>query len=215
MYAKTQFQRNATVLSAEGRQVGSIERVVVNPETNVLTDIVVRTGTLFNQEEKVVPVGLIDETAEAQIVLREEAGMLEGCPPFKESHLVSEHPGPTSSTQNKPQVMTEFPMFGTPLEPSQNEQVITRIEQNIPDGTVAMKEGAQVVTAEGKNVGSVERILVDPAVDQITHLLVSKGFIVKDTKLIPIQWVMILGENEVHLRVKKDSVDALEPVLMD
>jgi hypothetical protein len=31
----------------------------------------------------------------------------------------------------------------------------------------------------------------------------------KETKLIPISWVMMLGEDNVHLRVKKDSVEEL------
>jgi len=212
MDAKTQFQRNATILSAEGKQVGLIERVVVNPETNVLTDIVVRTGTLLKKEEKVVPVGLVDETAESQIVLREEAGELEGCPPFEEKRLVDEHPNSSASTRKEPPLIVGYPALGTPMAPVPTEKIVTRIEQNIPAGTVALKEGAKVVTAEGKHVGNVERVLVDPSVDQVTHLLVSKGLFLKEAKLIPIVWVMAFGEDNVHLRVKKDAIESLEPV---
>lgn len=213
MDAKTQFHRNATILSAEGKPVGSIERVVVNPETHVMTDIVVRTGDRPNQEEKVVSVELVDETADGHIVLREEAGVLEGCPPFEERRPIPAEPEPSADGDESP--LVGYPILRSPITSLLDEESSTRIERNIPEGTVAMKEGAKVVTAEGKSVGNVERILVDPTVDQITHLLVASGLFLKEARLIPIVWVMSLGEDKIHLRVKKDSVESLDPIPID
>jgi uncharacterized protein YrrD len=211
MDTRIQFQKSATILTANGKQVGSLERVVVNPSTCVLTDIVVRTGTLLKQEEKVVPIELVAETNTSQIVLREEAGELKAFPPFEEERLVSEN-GRTrgsSSPADDARIFVGYPSVGTPVVSASNKPIVTRIEQNIPEGTVAMKEGAKVITAEGKNVGSVERVLADSSVDQITHLLVSRGLFTKEAKLIPIHWVMTMGEDKVHLRVSKDSVEDL------
>jgi sporulation protein YlmC with PRC-barrel domain len=213
MDAKTQYHRNATILSAEGKPVGSIERVVVNPQTHVLTDIVVSTGDRPNKEEKVVSVELVDETANGQIVLREEAGVLEGCPPFEERKPVPAESDPSAVEEESP--LAGYPILTSPMTSLQDEEASTRIERNIPQGTVAMKEGAKVVTAEGKLIGNVERILVDPTVDQITHLLVASGLFLKQARLIPIMWVMSLGEDKIHLRVKKDSVEALDPIPID
>jgi len=64
-----QFQKDASVLTANGQQFGTLERVVLNPENKVVTDIVVRTGTLFNKADKVVPVEYVVETTESQVVL--------------------------------------------------------------------------------------------------------------------------------------------------
>ena len=215
MDTKTQFQKNATILAADGGQVGSLERLVVNPVTKVLTDIVVRTGTLLNREEKVVPIGMVDETAESQIVLREEAGDLENFPLFEERHLVDENVDSALSVDDTPPMFVGYPYLGTTsVTPLSDERIVTRVEQNIPDGTIAMKEGAMVITSEGNHVGNVERVLVDPSVDQVTHLFISKGLLSKETKLIPMQWVLTLGEDKVHLRVRKDSVEALDPVLV-
>ena len=209
MDTQVQFQKNATVLSADGREVGSLARLVVNPSTKELTDIVVRTGTLLNHSEKVVPIGMVAETNESQIVLRDEAEDLEFLPEFEETRLNNENeeipsddPGP---------VIVGYPSSGMPVVSSriELEQKLTHVEQNIPEGTVAMKEGAQVITAEGKHIGNVERVLVDPSVDQVTHLLVSTGLLTKETKLIPMKWIMMMGEDKVHLRVKKDTVENL------
>ena len=62
MITKIQLQKDAAVLAVDGKKVGSLERVVVNPETKVITDIVVRTGGLLGHDEKIVSVDLIDAT---------------------------------------------------------------------------------------------------------------------------------------------------------
>jgi len=210
MITKIQLQKKATVLAADGKQLGSLERVVLNPDNNVITDVVVRTGTLINHEEKVVPIALVVETADDQILLREEAGDLEAFPQFEEERVVNEHGGMnrSSSPSNLPAGVDHLAV-GAPLLRTPNEQIVTRIEQNIPEGTVAMKEGAKVIAADGKQVGNVERVLAEPEMEQITHLLVSSGWFNKGSKLIPVAWVMRMGEDTVHLRVGKDSVENL------
>ena len=93
------------------------------------------------------------------------------------------------------------------VAPGPGEEFVTRIEQNIPEGMVAMKEGAKVITADGKNLGKVERVLADSSVDEITHLLISTGMFTKEKRLIPMQWVESVSEDEVHLRLNKDSIE--------
>jgi hypothetical protein len=38
-------------------------------------------------------------------------------------------------------------------------------------------------------------------------LLISKGLLSKERKLIPITWVSIMGEDEVHLTVKEEAFE--------
>jgi uncharacterized protein YrrD len=210
MLTKIQFQKGASVLTADGAQVGTVERVVVNPSTSALTDIVVRTGGLLKSDEKVVPIGMIAETSEDLILLREEAGELESLPPFEEERLVDAH-GTNNHTAEQHPVIVGFPVLGTPVvRASIDEKPVTRIEQNIPEGTVAVKEGAKVLTAEGKHVGNVESVLADPAAEEVTHLLISKGLLSKATKLIPQGWIRSWGEEQVHLRVKRETVEELK-----
>ena len=215
METKIQFQKNANVIAANGQSLGQIDRVVLNPETKVITDIVVKTGALFNKEDKVVPVGLVAETTEDQILLRNEAGELNAFPVFEERRIVpgKEDIDKTLSSENVPQMVNYgFPEVGPAYIQPPSAKIVTQIEQNIPEGTVAMKEGAKVITSEGKHVGYVERVLADSSVDQVTHLLVSTGRFTKDAKLVPIEWVMAVGEDEIHLRVNKDSVEELADV---
>ncbi|HEU0296683.1 MAG TPA: PRC-barrel domain-containing protein [Anaerolineales bacterium] len=202
------FQKNANVLNASGKQIGSLVRVVLHPETKIITDIVVQGGTLFRKEYRVVPVDLVAETTENQIVLHNEAEDLESFPPFEEERIVTDNDQFNSS--EAPKVIYGVSGMVTTAVPNPEDQFTTRVEQNIPEGTVALKEGAKVLTADDKHVGNVDRILADPSDERATHLIITQGLLTKEKKLIPMQWVMMLGEESVHLEVKEAEINALD-----
>ncbi|MBI3739866.1 MAG: DUF2171 domain-containing protein [Chloroflexi bacterium] len=174
-----------------------------------MTHIVVRRGGLFAKEEKVVPIDMVARTTADEIDLRGEAGDLQSAPPFEEKHVVSTEENTDKPTPPAPPVMCGSPVLGMSLQPAPGEQFVTQVEQNIPKGTVALKEGAKVTTAEGKHAGQVERVLADAPTDRATHLLVSTGLLTKESKLVPINWVEMIDEDEVHLRVEKETLDEL------
>jgi len=211
---KIQFQKNATVLAANGQEIGSIDRVVLSPESKMVSHIVVRKGTLLNRVDKVVPVDLIAETTEERILLRDEAGDLESFPPFEEERVVDKKASldqPPLYESSSPELIG-YPEPNIPVIPAPGEQYVTQIDQNIPDDTVALKEGARVITADGQHVGGVERVLAGPSADQVTHLLISRGMFPRETKLVPIEWVTTMTDEEVYLRVEEHWVKELADV---
>jgi uncharacterized protein YrrD len=210
-----QFQKNATVLTANGHPLGSLHRIVVNPVSKALAGIVVRTGSLLNPEEKVVPIGLVAETSGEKVLLHSHPDTPESFEPFEERRIVDANRNLDHHTDalNMPLVALGKPDLGMtmlPVEPG--EQFVTAIEQNIPAGTVAVKEGANIITAEGRYAGSMESVFADTSDTQITHLLISNGLIAREKKVIPIQWVMTMDEDEIHLRVEKSSIEELTDV---
>ena len=80
---------------------------------------------------------------------------------------------------------------------------------NIPDGTVVIKEGAQVTTSDGKHVGKVHEILTDSKGGQITHFRISKGVMNKELRLIPVEWVARMDPEELTLAVSEKTVEGL------
>jgi sporulation protein YlmC with PRC-barrel domain len=203
------FQKDASVMTAKGKKIGSLERVVLNPATKVVTDIVVRiNGKLFTKSDKVVPIHLVNQTTESEIVLEDQAGELQYFPYFEESHMIEVN-GSGQRGQNKTEepIVYGYPQVGPMIAASSNEPVIIEDAQNIPEGTIAMKEGAKVTTVEGKHAGNVVRVLAEPSTDQVTHLIISSGLLLKEEKLIPIRWVSRIGENEIHLKVNKKALE--------
>jgi sporulation protein YlmC with PRC-barrel domain len=212
MEEKLQFQKNAKIVDIQGKAIGHLSRVVLKPDDKKVTDIVIQTGSMLNKQEKVVPVELVDRTSKDQIVLRGVAKNLGDLSSFEEEHLVE-----TDKRGIEPPISNEFTtatIYGyalaAPIPPEEAEdKYVTEKEQNIPEGAIAMKEGAKIISAEGEQVGNLERVLAEAPTEKVTHLLISSGIVTKEKKLIPITWVKVFDEDEVQLRVTKKSVEEL------
>ena len=215
-----QFTEGAKVFTADGERAGTIDRVVLEPDTKEVTHLVVQKGFLFT-EDKVFPISLVGPATEDQVTLREDAGDLEKLPDFEETHYVPvgpSHPGPgpkpAPSSAHWARPLYLYPPLGTwwtgaPYTDYDRPRYVAKTEKNIPEGTVALEEGAKVISSDGEHIGDVERVLTDPQEDRATHLLISEGLILKDKKLIPTGWMSTVHEDEVHLLVGSDSVESL------
>lgn len=211
-----QFKDGTNVYTADGDQVGRIDRVVIDPRTNEVSHVVVRKGFLFT-EDKVVPLDLIAGATEDMVTLREDAGDLESLPPYEEMHyvLLNEEDRPDVYGRGYARPAYWYPPFGAtwyggaayPYYYPSEANYTTRTEQNIPEGTVGLKEGARVMSADGDHVGNIERIFtVD---DHATHLLISQGLIFKEKKIIPVSWITLITEDEVNLSVRTSVLERL------
>ena len=214
MENKIQLQKHAHVLASNAQEVGFLERVVLNPDSNVITHIVVRSGPFLNKEDRIVPIELVSDTTEDLVLLDADASTVESMPLFEVKQLVGEEQSVAAGASSEHQGAAPFgesPIAVLPVLDA-DETYPTEIVQNIPEGTVAMKEGAKVIAADGEHLGHVERILADSSVEQITHLLISRGLFSKDLKIIPLKWVMKIGEENVYLNVNKDSIEGLDGI---
>jgi uncharacterized protein YrrD len=214
------FTENAAVLAANGDKVGEVERVVVYPRTRQVTHLVVRKGFLF-KEDKVVPVDLVASAIEDAVTLRPDAGDLEVLPDFEEEHLVivdeRELARYGREGRSFPAPVYSYPPFGAapPVAIKSGdgsghaEPVVTITERNVPDETVALEEGAKVISADDEHVGDVEQVLTGPQADRVTHFVIADGLLLKERKLIPSQWVSTMAEDRVELAVGSDLLKSL------
>jgi uncharacterized protein YrrD len=209
------FQLNADVIVAHEKQVGSLERVVMNPETKVITDIVVKTGSLLDKVSKVVPIELVHETNENQIKLSDTVDNWEDFPPLEDLHLVDGNGDTGEIVDDVPPVIYANPILGPSRMPmSPDEQPVTQVERNVPADTVALNEDTKIITTDGKHVGNLESVLANSSVDQVTHIGISMGTLMKKEKLIPIKWIKEINVDEVTLRVNKESIEELADTLI-
>jgi uncharacterized protein YrrD len=212
-----QFREGASVYTADGERVGSIQRVVIEPGTKEVTHLVVEKGLLFT-EDKIVPMSLVGPATADRVTLREDAGALERLPDFEESHFLSTEPGtqqPEPGPEQTalgigsiywyPPVETSWPS-GT-YDRGTHPKYVKRTVQNIPEGTVALEEGSRVISNDEEHVGDIERIFTDALEDKVTHILISQGLILKEKKLVPVTWISKIGEEEVHLSVSSQFIE--------
>lgn len=216
-----QFKHDASVHTSAGEDVGHVDRVVLDPRSKEVTHIVVRKGLLF-KTDKVVPVSLIDSATENRIVLREDAGDLDSLPEYEETYYVpleDEELRRAARHQAYAPASYLYPWYPTPAGLAApaltgygyaaGPRQVAETERNIPEGTVALKEGAKVVTQDGEHIGNIDEVLTDPQADRATHFVISQGLLLKSRKLIPTAWVGDMSGDQVRLAVGSQLVQSL------
>jgi len=211
-----QFKDGATVYSFDGRQVGHINRVVLNPKTKEVTDIIVRKGFLF-AEDKVVPLNLVESSIAERILLREDAGNLDALLPFKETHYISLDEGESHNADYSNELASplywyppmdlglEYPGYGYDYQPRYR----TETEENIPEGTIALKEGAAVFSSDNHHIGNVAQVFTEAANNRVSYFLISEGIVFKHQRRIPAAWIRAVEEGNIHLTVGRAVLDGL------
>ena len=68
-------------------------------------------------------------------------------------------------------------------------------------------KGAEVFTAAGEKIGTISRIVLDAKTRDVTDLVVERGALLKDEKVIPVGLVDLENEDRIRLRETNQSVD--------
>lgn len=215
-----QLIEKAQVITSDGILAGHITHVVLDPATKKVTHIVVRVGTLVSTD-KVIPMTLVETCTPEQVTLRIGEKALQTLPDFEEACYIPVDIPEPNELSALAGIMGGWLYFYPPPElPLQHHEpadhpyhmthrFVESTLQNIPEGEIALKEGASVISADFHTVGHVESILVSPDTGCVTHMLISKGILFKAHKLIPVAWINIVGESEVHLNVDSEVIKRL------
>ena len=70
--------------------------------------------------------------------------------------------------------------------------------------SMQFREGAEVFAADGTKLGAVERLVIDPSRETVTHLVVAKGMFFPQERVIPVE---IVGEAGLETVVLKATVE--------
>ena len=208
-----EFKRGASILTRDDQEVGHIDRVVIAPKTKQVTHIVVRKGFFFTKD-KVVPIDWVVAGQKERIALRVDADKLAQLPDFEEIHYVASNGDDlgherSARTDMAPALYGYPPYMAAPIIPYTDPSYVKETKVNIPDDTVAVKEGAQVIASDGKHIGTVELVFTNSTTDRATHFLISKGLLITEKKMVPIEWVDSFDKDEVRLAVGSSIVEAL------
>jgi len=88
-------------------------------------------------------------------------------------------------------------------------QFVLKTDQDIPEGTIALEEGAKVVSRDGEHVGNVEQVITESQANRVTHFVISEGFLLKERKLVPVVWVAKVAEDEIRLSIESSLFERL------
>src|SRR5215207_9391262 len=202
------FKQGTDVFSSDNEKIGTLDRVVMDPRTKEISHIIVREGFLF-REDKVVPMDLLGSVTDERIILQGSREHLNELPDYEETHYVPRD----AAVDDDMNTLYWYPPaddlrgYGRYMFYPQ-AQYLRRTEKNIPEGMVALSEGAKVLTEDGEQVGNIETLVTDPN-EHVTHLVISSGVLMKERKIIPSHWLRTVNEDEVHLSVDSRLLERL------
>lgn len=208
------LKKGEEVFNAEGEKIGTLERVVIDPQTRAVTHIVVEKGWLFSTN-KVISMSEIDTEREDKLVVTSRREDPDEFPAFEESHYVN------LDQNDQPHTDVGSVFWYPPANlawwragaaymgyypPIPNYAV--RTTHNIPEGMIALEEGAKVISKDEQHVGNIEQVIVDPEDNRATHFVIQGGLFSK-RKLLPVLWISHIDEKEIHLSVNSVLLERL------
>lgn len=193
--------------SAEGDNLGEVDRLVIDPSGRQVTHVVVRKG-VFLPDDKVIPVDVIAAADESVIRLRESVDT-DKLPPFEETHYVELDEG-TSRTVGRADIRSfawaypmtpaaAFPQY--PVYPTGGR---LEVERNVPTDSAVIEKGTHVVTADGQDIGAIREVRTRPD-GGLSHVTVDPGWLQAET-LIPAHWISEVSEGAVLIGIGAEAL---------
>ena len=139
-----QFNQGASMITLDGKEAGHIDRVVIDPKTNEITHLVVRRG-LLQRQNKVVPISVVTSGDDGQLRMHVRSDDLELLPDYEEEQYIVADKG---REDQRPSAVFLYPPYpgGVPGIANYSFTGVAKTHLNIPVGTVALKEGAKVIS---------------------------------------------------------------------
>lgn len=198
------FQKNASVMTADGTVVGSVEQIVVDPSESDVTHLVVGESTHLSQDS-LIPIDDVADTPEPDRIVLEAGVQLDEYDEFVPDHYEV--------------VTTRPPLFGPPgfaLYPlpdapgtfvrwTPGRSAPVRETGGVPAGSGVITTGARVVTADGKSLGRVDEIVTDDE-GEIEGMIATSGILWwKREWMVPVDWVEEIAGDGIHVSATKEE----------
>ncbi len=212
--------KNAEVYSSDGEKIGLLDRVVLDPGTKEVTHLVVEKGILFTTN-KVIPIQYVNTEVGDQITLSKAADELQDLPSYDKSAYISSDVAEDLKNDKELRTVYWYPplattwwatgagLYQTSTPQYVRKEYLAKMKNVIPDGTIALEEGADVIGADDEKLGSVERVIVESTENRATHIVVGSGLFMKEFKLVPTLWIKDVVEDKVYTTVRSDFFESL------
>lgn len=183
-------------------QCGKLAGVVINPESQHITDLIVEKGFLL-KHDRILPLSVMEGATEENVHLSINSDELEQYPEYR----IVEYEEPiTGLEQRSTPVVTPYGMQGAldPVVP----MIKKKIREGIAPGQKVIGPGMHVNNTDG-TFGKVDHVLVNPENIEITHLVVRRGMIFTDHVVIPISMVEEVREDHMFVTGTDEELEQL------
>ncbi len=185
---------------------GKLVRLVVNPATEVVTDLIIEKGFL-QKHDRVIPISAVQSTADGEIRLAMESQSLNDFPEFRRVEFRVPRLGWDSSRHKPEHARYWMSPYGTLSGQSVFPASRQHFNEGVAFGSKVIGRGTKVRCIRG-GAGKVDQVLVDCAEGHITHLVVKRNLLA-EYHVVPVEMIQLVEDDGVTLNVSRDQVLAL------
>ena len=209
----------AHIWTREGKDIGTVDRLILDPETNNVKAVVVRQGGILPADVMIELDRLdVDDTGRLRVAYT--ADQIDQLPPFFESDYTEPPPtGFVPTAAGYPGVGLAWPIgYGMvpPVYPAMHAATDDdpesrarqrEIERRIAENSV-IDVGSDVRALDGEKVGEVHRLVFDTATGRLAHLIARKGFLFTNEFELPLSAINRVDDGVIVLAADKTAVAA-------
>jgi osmotically-inducible protein OsmY len=203
---KFHFNIGAEVHCKDG-QYGKLLKVVVNPHTERVTDLIAEKGFLL-KTDRVVPVSAVESTIDEEIRLSITGDKLEDYPEYREIEFRKPAAGWIPEKQYRAKEVLHYASrYGVIPRQPVVPMVRKRVHEGISPELAVIERGTPVHNVKGE-IGEVNHVLVDQESLEITHLIVDPGLF-SHSLVLPISMVKEVGEESIYVEATEEKLKEL------
>jgi hypothetical protein len=187
---------------------GKVDKLVYDPFTNELSDMIVSEGLLV-KTYRVVSISLVENSTPEGVFLSIEKRRFESLPKYREiEYQVIERQDDIQAGELTPasSLMRVNPYgipAAQPYHPTVKQKVI---KENVGQHEEILERGTAVVDLNNQKLGMLDHILLDQETCKISHIVVDRG---KEAgaKVIPITMIETISHEHIMLHITEQDLD--------
>jgi sporulation protein YlmC with PRC-barrel domain len=199
--------RAGAKVAGRGGELGTLEAVIIDPTSQVVTDLVVSHDRLGPRA--LVARSHVTASTPDEVTIDLDAEELAACPVFDVTAVNQPGADFTIDDAYMDPGMYYLEPFATPLDPFPLGS-----HERIPKGECTIRRGDEVLTADGTKAGHVDEFLVDPSDGHISHVVLREDHLLghDDDVVIPVHHATEITEGQVRLDITIAQVGSLDHV---
>ncbi len=206
----------AAVVSGE-KEVGIVERVVLNCDDYEASHLVVKHGTALQSRLRLMPINWVLGADHEQVRIGQSESDLSALPTFEIKHYVQldqldqeqlEHP--RSKIKPSDWINYVVPLVAHALGDPYDPPGIRVTDQMLSPTESAIKRGLPVESSDGHKIGEVQEILFSEPDWRLSGVIIARGFIITHPMKVPADWITRINSDKIQLNRTKSQVEDWE-----
>jgi uncharacterized protein YrrD len=207
----------AKVATADGKELGTIDKLILEPESGEVKAVVVQKGLLFTHDIEIPLDGIVGQENGA-VLLRYTADQVDDLPRFLAGSYTTPPPGRVTEYEAAygfPSATYLWPAFGrgAPAPTAYGDEAVGAVGDEVQAlhrkqgfGNAVIEVGSEVRSRDGEKVGTVRRVVFDPSDGQPSSIVVREGFLFTEDVEFPAGLISSADDGVIYLDMPHEAL---------